>query len=203
VAWRQPNRKPAEAEPPSGEGFMMQLSDGEKLILFMLTEICQHLDLKDGVDPKFVQEAISTGNAWGLRWKYPGIFDVSENSEGARNEVLDFLDMWSLIESGYDALSKPDKTRVEQEIGAVGRMATTFPGFDGNNEGAHLNVARFLIDHLDRYEQFKERELNSHMPSIEAYRRMYEVFEPMRRSLGVGGNLNAAQIIEILRARNT
>jgi uncharacterized protein len=116
--------------------------------------------------------------------------------------VLDFLDMWSLIESGYDALSKPDKTRVEREIGAVGRMAT-FPGFDGNNEAEHLNVARFLIDHLDRYEQFKERELNSHMPSIEAYRRMYEVFEPMHRSLGVGGNLNAAQIIEILRARNT
>jgi uncharacterized protein len=179
---------------------MMQLSHGEKLILFMLTEIYQHLDLKDGVDPKFVQEAISTGNAWGLRCKYPGIFDVSENSEGVRSGVLDFLDMWSLIESGYDALSKPDKTRVEQEIGAVGRMAT-FPGFDGNSEAEHLNVARFLIDHLDRYGQFKERELNSHIPSIEAYRRMYEVFEPMRRSLGVGGNLNAAQIIEILRAR--
>lgn len=70
---------------------------------------------------------------------------------------------------------------------------------DGNNENEYLNVSRFLIEHLDRFSDFKGRDLNSHMPSIDAYRRMYTVFEPIRGPLG-SGNLAADQIIEILKA---
>jgi uncharacterized protein len=36
----------------------MQLSNGEKLILFMLTEIYQQLGVRGEVDPKFVKQAI-------------------------------------------------------------------------------------------------------------------------------------------------
>ena len=56
----------------------MNLSDGEKLILAMLSEIHEALEIKNGVDPKFVQSAIYSGNFWGLKWQYSGIFDSEE-----------------------------------------------------------------------------------------------------------------------------
>ena len=62
-----------------------------------------------------------------------------------------------------------------------------FSGFDGNNELEYISVARFLIDHLDSFTDFKGRDLNSHMPSIDRYSRMFLVFEPMRKSLGSVG----------------
>jgi hypothetical protein len=36
------------------KGAEMKLSDGEKLILVMLSEIHQNFGIKDGIDPKFV-----------------------------------------------------------------------------------------------------------------------------------------------------
>lgn len=56
-----------------------------------------------------------------------------------------------------------------------------------------------MIDDLKRFTHFVGRDLNSHMPVIEAYRRMYRVFEPIRVKL-VGHALTAAEIIELLKA---
>jgi uncharacterized protein YfbU (UPF0304 family) len=61
-----------------------------------------------------------------------------------------------------------------------------FRGFDGNNESEYMSVASFLINDLERFEEFKGRSMNSHMPSIETYRRMLSAFEPMRRNLMSG-----------------
>jgi uncharacterized protein YfbU (UPF0304 family) len=179
----------------------MHLTDSEKLILMMLAEIHERLGISDGIDPKFVKEAIWSGNAWGLRWKFPGLFDAEETSEGVRDEVMNILDMWSFIEWGYNALSLADKARVKKEAAPIGEHVR-FRGFDGNNEGRYLNVAHFLINQLGHFSDFKGRDLNSHMPSIDAYQRMYAVFESMRSTLGMGGNsnLDATQIIEILKA---
>ena len=95
-----------------------------------------------------------------------------------------------------DALSDPDKKRVETEAKISGKDPK-FMGFDGNNEAEHLGVARFLIDYLGRFSSFGGRDLNSHMPSIDGDRRMLSVFKPMRRSLS-GGQLGATSIIELL-----
>jgi hypothetical protein len=181
----------------------MKLSDGEKLILVMLSELHEKLGIKGEIEPKFVREAIFSGNTWGLKWQYPGIFDSGESSEAVVSEVVNILDMWSFLEGGYKKLSKADKARVEKEAEPLGKDVR-FHGFDGNNETEYMGVARFLIDHLNRFASFfKGRDLNSHMPSIDGYRRMFAVFEPMRSSLGFGGkeNLDATQIIEILKAR--
>lgn len=106
--------------------------------------------------------------------------------------------MWNFIESGYGKLSKKDKERVETEAEPFGK-SITFRGFDGNNESEHMGIARFLIDDLERFSTLKGRDLNSHMPSTETYRRMLGVFEPMRRNL-MGGELSASQIIDVLKA---
>lgn len=176
----------------------MQLSDGEKLILIMLSEIHQKLGIENGVDSKLVQSAIFSGNLWALNSEFSGIFHGSEPTPELVTETLDILDMWRFVERSYESLSNSDKTQVEKEA-PLGKYVQ-FTGFDGNTEAEYSCAARFLIDELHRFEEFKGRELNSHMPSIGPHRRMLAVFLPMRNSLG-SSDLTATQIIEILRQR--
>jgi len=173
----------------------MKLSDGEKLILVMLSELCQKLKTGNEDDAKLVQEAIYSGNLWGLEWAFPGIFHDSEPTEEMLHTTVDILDMWSFLERGHEALSPADKGRVGKEASSIG---VKFRGFDGNNEAAYISIARFLIEELDRFQQFDGRDLNSHAPYLGAYARMLTVFLPLRTTLG-SSDLNANQIISILK----
>ena len=76
----------------------------------------------------------------------------------------------------------------------------TFLGFDGNNETEHMGIAMFLVRDMDRFSSFKGRDLNSHMPLLDAYRRMLQTFLPIRSTL-TGGELSVPQIIAVLKAR--
>lgn len=134
-----------------------------------------------------------------MDWKFPGIFHGHADSRAIVTEVVDILDMWYFLERGYGELSKKDKERVAKEAEPFGEEVR-FPGFDGNNESEHMGIADFLIKQLGRFSQFEGRGLNAHMPTIDAYRRMLVVFEPIRKTL-VGKDLNADEIIEILRSR--
>ncbi len=176
----------------------MELSDGEKLILIMLSEIYEHLKIEGEIDPQFVQSAIFREQTWALAWKYPGIAGSSENNTPpVVNEVLDILEMWEILEISYNKLQPADKARVETEAEPFGRNVQ-FRGFDGNNETESMVVAGFLVNDLERFSTFKGRDLNSHMPSLETYRRMLAVFRPLRSSLTYNP-LNAEQIIKILK----
>lgn len=44
----------------------MKLSNSERLILVMLSDLYKKLGVKGAVDPDFVQSAIYSGNPWGL-----------------------------------------------------------------------------------------------------------------------------------------
>ena len=46
---------------------VMKLTDPEKLILIMLTEIHEKLKIENGIDSKFVQEAIYSDNTWTMK----------------------------------------------------------------------------------------------------------------------------------------
>ena len=61
-----------------------------------------------------------------------------------------------------------------------------------------MSIAGFLINELDRFTSFAGRDLNSHWPALETYRRMLQVFVPMRRTL-TGRELGASEIIEVLK----
>lgn len=176
-----------------------KISDGEKLILSMLSDLYKHEKVKTGIDPSFVMEAIYGGHYWGLGWQYQGLLHDHVDSQHTVTEVVNVLDMWSFIERGYQRLSEEDKIRVEKEAPPFGKNPR-FAGFDGNNETEHMGIAGFLIDKLDRFATFDGRDLNSHHPSIETYRRMLRVFEPVRRTL-TGGDLGVAQIIAILNEK--
>lgn len=62
-----------------------------------------------------------------------------------------------------------------------------------------MAIARFLIEKMGRWSQFKGRELNSHFPTLATYNRMLSA--PMRAGL-VGIELDADQLIRILKAQS-
>lgn len=183
----------------SSERKRIRLSDGEKLILLALRDINKQLKLGDGeADLDLVAETIFGGHSWGLLWEFTGVFHGHEDNEEVVSEVVNVLDMWTFLESGYERLSKKEKARVATEAAPLGKYVR-FSGFDGNDESEYMGVAHFLIEKLGRFTNFKGRELNSHIPSLESYRRMLAVFEPVRCSL-VGRPLSADEIIVILLA---
>jgi len=160
----------------------MKFTDGEKLIILMLSELHEKLDINGEVEPEFIKSAIFHDELWGLRWKYPGIpFEEAEDPKVVR-EVVDILDMWSFIEHSYQRLSDEDKAKLEKDADPFGKDPK-FQGFDGNNETEYMGTAMFVVNELDRFEEFKGRSFNSHCPLIDAHKRMLAVFEPMRRNL--------------------
>jgi uncharacterized protein YfbU (UPF0304 family) len=177
----------------------MKLSDGEKLILLMLADIYKHLKIKDPeFDPKFITATILDDHLWGFNWQFVGIPFEKEDSPPEVTETVDILDMWSFLEDSYKKLNSADKKRIADEAELFGGEVK-FHGFDGNHE-PHYGIARYLIGHLDRFESFKGRDMNSHSRSVDAAKRMLIVFEPIRAKLH-GGYLSADEIIQILKAR--
>lgn len=176
----------------------MELSSGEKLILVMLSEIYEHLKIEGEIDPQFVRSAIFSEQTWSLAWQYPGIFGSGENeTPPVVREVGDILEMWEALEISYRELQPADKTRVDAETKPLG---VQFRGFDGNYETEYMGTAGFLINELERFSTFKGRDLNSHLPSLNTYRRMLAAFRLLRDS-HTFNTLDAEQIIKILKER--
>ncbi len=175
----------------------VKIDGGERLILMMLRDMSKTLKVKGEIDPDFVAEAICGGHYWGLEWRYTGLFNGHEDSPANLSEVLDILDMWTLLEEAYAKLSAAEKDRIQIEVGALGKNVR-FCGFDGNNEAERLGIARFLIEKMERFTSFKGRDLNSHSPTTATYQRMLSIFAPIRTTL-VGRTLGVGEIISILK----
>ncbi len=177
-----------------------KFSDGEKLITLMLCKLFKHLKIEGEFDTDFISSAIYGGHYWAFDWELTGVFHGQADKEASVREVVDVLDMWSFIEEGYERLDEGGKAEVE--AGAVlFDKHVRFPGFDGNNEEGHLGIARFLIENMGRFQRFSDgRDLNSHAPHLEGYRRMLQVFEPIRAKLS-GRRLSASELVSLLGLR--
>ena len=177
----------------------MNITDGEKLILLMLSELYEQFDIEGEINPEFIKSAIFSQNLWGIPWKYSGIPFESQETPPVVKEVLDILDMWSFIEYAYKELSEEDRQQLEEDAQPFGRNPR-FQGFDGNNESEYMNIASFLINDLERFQEFKGRGLNAHMPTLETHHRMLSVFEKIRNSL-ISGPMSLAQLTTLLREK--
>jgi len=175
----------------------MKLTDGEKLIILMLSELYEKLQVGGETEPDFLRSAIFNDHLWGIRWRYSGIpFEPAEDPPVVR-EVVDILDMWSFIESAYSKLDEKDRQKLAQDAAPFGENPR-FNGFDGNNETEHMSVAMFLVNQLERFQEFKGRNFNCHHRSLDAHRRKLEVFEPLRASLA-DSPLSVEQLTNILK----
>jgi len=177
----------------------MKLGDGEKLIILMLTEIYEKLQINGETEPDFLRSAIFNDHLWAIRWKYSGIpFEPAEDPPVVR-DVVNILDMWSFIEYSYGRLDEAQKKQLAKDAAPFGEKPH-FQGFDGNNESEHMSVAMFLVNQLDRFQEFKSRSFNCHHGSLDGHMRMLAVFEPLRTTL-VDSSLSVEQMTAILKER--
>ena len=74
-------------------------------------------------------------------------------------------------------------------------------GWDGNShiEVQYISAARFLVDSMDRFQHFKGRDFNAHMPTLDAYRRMIAVYAPILHKV-LNKDFSKEQIAEVLAA---
>ncbi|MER9348755.1 YfbU family protein [Mesorhizobium sp. M0227] len=175
----------------------LQPTNTEKLMMWMLAEILKNQDTEEDKTAELIQKTIYGGHFWALQWELTGILHNHVDSQNALTLVVDTLDMWTFIERAYAGFEEADKQRIENEVGPWAKNPR-FSGFDGNNEGEHMAIARFLVKEMGRFSDFKDRSLNSHSPKVQASRRMTKLFEPMRTKL-VGRELSVDDVVVLLK----
>lgn len=189
----------------SGPG-QFRPNNTEKLMLWMLSQIrrdqiVQRKDQKaskyDLKDMDLIDDAIYGGHFWGITWEMSGIFHNHVDDPHRVSLVVSVLDTWNFIERAYAGYSDELKEQLEDALGPFGR-SPTFMGFDGNNEAEYVGIARFLVDKLNRFERFKGRDLNSHIPTVARYSDMAQRFDSIRSNLD-GRELNVSEMIDLLR----
>lgn len=174
------------------------MNASEKMIVSLLCELYKGMKIKGEFDPEFIQSAVRGGHYWALKWAYQGLLHGEYDDEQTLSEVVNILDMWNFIESSYARMPKKDKDYIKTNAKSE---AVKFVGFDGNNESKHRSIARFLVEKMGRFSEFKDRgDLDSHYPTLGIYRRMLSVFTPIRAKL-VGRDLNATEMVEVLNER--
>jgi uncharacterized protein len=95
-------------------------------------------------------------------------------SEDQCRLVRDVLDMHRALGLSYNALE--DKSGInESDI--------RFFGFDGNNEIAYMAYANYLIHDLGLWEEQKDVDLNSPVPTLQRYQRMLDKWRRFDRKL--------------------
>lgn len=177
----------------------MKISDGEKLIILMLSELYEKLGVEGEIEPDFIKTAIYSDQLWGIKWKYSGIPFEESDDPSIVKEVVDILDMWSFVERAFKELDAEEKIKLKAD-GAPFGDDPKFRGFDGNNETEYMGTAMFLVNELERFQEFQGRSFNSHSPSIDMHRRMLAEFEPIRRTLGHGRPMSLDDLTVILKA---
>jgi len=114
------------------------------------------------------RKAVQEGYKLHYEWIFEHLYE--EMSEDECREVLDILEMHRALAWSYMDIT--GSTDVEPKY--------RFIGFDGNNESSQLSYASYFIIDLDRFQELlygKEYwDLNSHMPTLDKYRRMLDIW---------------------------
>ncbi|MCU1229554.1 MAG: hypothetical protein JWO97_2438, partial [Acidobacteria bacterium] len=153
----------------------VRFSDGERLLMLMMRDLYKRLKVDDGeINPDFIAEVIWGGHYWAPKWQLTGVFHGEEDDPRNVSFVVDVLSMWSFLERAYNRMDAKAKERIATDAEPFG-TDIRFDGFDGNNEGELMGIADFLINKMNRFEEFRKRDLNSHFPTVDMYTRMLAV----------------------------
>lgn len=148
----------------------LHLTTGERVLLANQYRILEALYPDEADSYARYREAVESG--YTLHYDDGAGAIYEEMSREECREVLDILQMFDSMQFAYRQLQ--DKTGIEERT-------IEFPGFDGNNEVAQLGYTEYFIERLDRYDGLKSADgYNSHMPTLNMYRRMLEVWRPLQ-----------------------
>jgi uncharacterized protein len=176
----------------------MSFTTSEKLQIAMLCDLARPEGQRE-LDFKFISRVVSNDDIWALSRKYPGL-GLKVETPSDVGLVSDILEMWDNIESSYAVLNEEDNKLVKSD--SYYNHEPKFLGFSGNYETTLMSIARILTRDLELWQRFSGRELDSHFPSIDGYRRLLGVWRPIRdakfKTLGPY-ELNAGELIAVLR----
>ena len=148
----------------------MKLKKVERWMLSNQCRILEALYPNEAGHYSKVREAIERGYELHYDWFTQNIFDGQDTmTSDESREVINILDMFDALGRSFSNLSP--RPNVED-------WQVTFAGFDGNNEAKQLAYARYFGS-LDggRFSDVENRDANSHMPSLERYRRQLAEWE--------------------------
>lgn len=175
----------------------MKVTDAERLMLLMLCDIYDRTGTNGEFDTDFIRSAIYGEKYWSIPWKFSGIPFENQETPQVVKDVLDILDMWSFIEYSYKKLTPAQKEELQAAADPFGK-SPMFRGFDGNHESEYMSTAAFLVNQLDRFVEFKDRDFNSHMGTVDAYKRMLVPYLRVRDKLA-NGPLDSRDLAMILK----
>jgi uncharacterized protein YfbU (UPF0304 family) len=145
----------------------MELTDAERLILSNQYQLLAKLE--DDEHYALMAETLRRG----YKWLYDEYLEQTlwPNVDDDKAEfVVDVLDLYSSMKASYGELE--DKSGIEAS-------EVDFPGFDGNNETDLMGFANFLLKHGRFDDVLNEGGNNSHMPTVDIYRRMLQAANDM------------------------
>ena len=182
----------------------LKFTKPEKLMLSMLCDISKHLNITDAsINPDFLADAVLTGNPWALTWVHKNLLtDEDDAHEVEVDFVADVLQMWTYLERSYDKLSKEQQEQIKKQVTLPPfSKFLKFPGFDGNYEAQYYSIMDFLVNSMDRFVTFKNRDLVLSFPMSEIYARMLPVYKRTLKKTQAD-EFTPQEIIAILNARN-
>lgn len=168
----------------------MKLTDGERLIAVMLSEVMEVIGANKELDPSLLKTLLCNADDWAIKRHYSGIFDAQGPSAAEVTETTNILWMWGIIEHAISQLAGDEAAE------AATWHWTAFNGFDGNHD-PHYGIAQTMVHNLDEFQDFKARGMNSHSgASLPRYQTMYAKFDPMLGQ-NQGKALTFAQLKEL------
>jgi hypothetical protein len=145
----------------------LTLDRKDRLILANQYRILKKIDPDEGDFYQRSLEILENGYEREYERLTTGIYEDTMSAEECE-EVHLILGMFRRLSYSYKELG--DKSGIEADD-------LRFHGFDGNNEDKYLSYGTFL-NSLGKYEESEV--IDSHMPSLEMYRRMLAEFEPLK-----------------------
>jgi uncharacterized protein YfbU (UPF0304 family) len=126
---------------------------------------------------------------------FEGCLDRHVVAEEEGRLVRDVLDIYGAIESFRR--DHPEEFKPLED-----EPWSRFRGFDGDDEPGHVDLARFFVEKLGQWPELRPLltttdRFDSHMPTLDVYRRMILVYE---RLLGTDGERKLAGIKALIDA---
>lgn len=144
----------------------MELTDAERLILSNQYQLLAKLEDDDHY--ALMAETLRDGHKWLYKQYFEHLQPPMDDDKATF--VLDVLDIYRAMKHSYRDLK--DKSGIDADD-------VEFPGFDGNNEAELLNFADALLKHRRFQDTLRKHGNNSHMPTVEIYRRMIQCWKDM------------------------
>ena len=179
------------------DDYGIKFTDAERLIVAMLTDLAKPVNERE-IDFDFVNASVFNGHTWALKWEYTGIFPSVDDTEVDVKHVSDTLYTWEFVERAFAGFNSAQKAEYFAAVDS--QHPPEFTGFDGNNETGLMGIAQHLVERMKRYQHFKGRGLNSHMPTSQRYRQMNHEFARILPELSSGRNLTPLEVAGIISA---